>query len=362
MKRILAIDGGGIRGVFALQILLRMERMLQEEYGRKDLVLADHFDFFAGASTGAIIAACLCWGRGVQEILRMYVKHGKKMFEPVPWYRPLKRYGVSKYNAKPLSEMLKRLFSEDGEGQVPALLGTERLRKLLMVVVRNHSTGSPWPLTNNPKAKFADRSHPQCNLNIPLYQLVRASTAAPVYFDPEPIRMGDQEYIFVDGSITPYNNPALIAALTVILPCYNLNWETGPDKIRLISIGTMRFPSGLPERARSLWVGYNASHIPAALIQAAATEQDYLCRCLGECVFGEALDREIGAMIDMPMPGQKLFSYVRYNQSYSRDERDQLLARYPGLARLDAIHTIPVLRRMGRAYAEANVRRSHLLD
>ena len=51
-----------------------------------------------------------------------------------------------------------------------------------MVVVRNHSTGSAWPLTNNPDANFNDPSRPDCNLNIPLWELVRASTAAPVYF------------------------------------------------------------------------------------------------------------------------------------------------------------------------------------
>ncbi|MGA7884442.1 MAG: patatin-like phospholipase family protein [Acidobacteriaceae bacterium] len=371
MKRILALDGGGIRGVFSLELLLHMQKMLRRHYGREDFLLRDHFDFFAGASTGAIIAACLAWGYTVEQILELYARYGGKMFQPIPWYLPWKRYGVSRYNALPLSDMLQRIFSEDGQGKVPALLGTEKLRmpdgtlKLLLVVVRNHTTGSAWPVTNNPFAEFNDRALDDCNLDIPLYQLIRASTAAPVYFDPEVIYLGKKKptrHVFVDGSITPYNNPAVIAALTAILPCYHLEWETGPDKIRLISLGTLRFPSGLPPEARHLWVGYNASHIPAALIQGAASEQDYLCRCLGECQYGEPVDSEVKTLVGVPLPGQRWFSYVRYNRSFRAAEVTELLREHPSLARLDAIHAIPVLRRLGERYAAEHVKLEHLLS
>jgi hypothetical protein len=341
-----------------------METMLRRRYQRPNMVLGDHFDFFAGTSTGAIIAACLCWGRSVQEILDMYVDYGQKMFQPVPWYKPYRKFLISKFETGPLSDILKRLFSEDGNGKEPSTLGTDRLKKLLMVVVRNHSTGSAWPLTNNPNAKYADRSHPQCNLNIPLYKLVRASTAAPGYFDPEVIYLGEKKYVFVDGSITPYNNPALIAALTAILPCYKLNWETGPDKIRMVSLGTLRFPSGLPKGAVNLWVGYNAAHIPAALIQGAANEQDYLCRCLGQCLYAESIDREIGDLVTDAIPREPWFSYVRYNRSYEALEVETMLKENPSLARLDAVHAIPILRRIGKAYAEEVLEKhpEHFMD
>jgi uncharacterized protein len=365
MKNILALDGGGIRGVFTLEILSRMEKLLRDHHGNQELVLRDHFDFFAGTSTGAIIAASLCWGMPVEQILDFYVRYGKKMFQPVPWYNP-KKFLISRFDAKPLSEMLQRIFSEDGEGKEPAMLGSDKLRtkdgqlRLLMVVVRNHSTGSAWPLTNNPLAKYNSRDHAECNLNIPLYKLVRASTAAPVYFDPETIQLGKTTSVFVDGSITPYNNPALIAALTAVLPCYNLNWETGPEKIRVVSVGTIRFPSGLPKKARTLWVGYNAARIPSALIQGAATEQDYLCRCLGECVYGEPIDSEIKDLTGVPLPGQRWFSYVRYNRSFGAVEVEDLLRKFPSLAGLDAVQAIPILRDLGRHYAD-NVKMHHLI-
>jgi len=70
MKRILTFDGGGIRGVFSLEILLRIETLLREHFKAPNLILADHFDFFAGTSTGAIIAAGLSWGMPVEEFSR----------------------------------------------------------------------------------------------------------------------------------------------------------------------------------------------------------------------------------------------------------------------------------------------------
>jgi hypothetical protein len=210
-------------------------------------------------------------------------------------------------------------------------------------------------------AKYNDAGLADCNMKIPLWKVLRASTAAPVYFDPEKITLGGRTQIFVDGSITPYNNPALIAALTAVLPCYRLNWPAGPEKIRIVSMGTLRFSSGLPEKVRKLWVGYNAAKIPPALIQGIAWEQDYLCRCLGECLYGEPLDGEIGDMMGVPLPGERWFSYVRYNRSYDAAKAEALLRDYPTLSQLDAIAAIPQLREMGRAYAEEHVRLEHLI-
>ncbi|HEX4998950.1 MAG TPA: patatin-like phospholipase family protein [Terriglobia bacterium] len=362
MKRILSLDGGGIRGVFTLEILLRMQQLLRAHTGSPRGVLADHFDLFAGTSTGAIIATCLSWGMDVEDILALYVEHGRTMFQHVPWYRPVKRMFVSRYEARPLSALLQRIFSEDGDGAEPALLSTGRLKTLLLVVVRNHTTGSAWPITNNPRAKYNDPALPDCNLNVPLWKIVRASAAAPVFFDPEEIVLGGQKFVFVDGGITPYNNPALIAALTAILPAYNIGWEPGPEKIRLVSVGTIRVTSAdLQRTARQMWLGYHLPRIPAALMQGVSQEQDYLCRCLGACLHGEELDSEIGNLIPLAVPGPRWFSYVRYNQSFLGDDAQKLLARSPGISKLDAVDAIPLLRETGRMYAERNVALEHLL-
>ena len=59
-KKILSLDGGGIRGIMTVEILAGIEETLRQRLNRgSDFVLAQYFDFFAGTSTGAIIAACL---------------------------------------------------------------------------------------------------------------------------------------------------------------------------------------------------------------------------------------------------------------------------------------------------------------
>lgn len=342
-----------------MEVLLQMQTLLRKHYQAPEMMLSDHFDFFAGTSTGAIIATCLCWGMDVQMILDMYELYGKTMFTPVR--NPFRKLLVSKFEAKPLSDMLKLTFSEDGRGKKPALLGTDLLKKLLLVVVRNHSTGSAWPLTNNPLAMYNDRKRTDCNLDIPLWRVLRASTAAPVYYDPERIMLGKREEIFVDGGITPYNNPALIAAFTATLPCYRINWPSGPENIRIVSMGSMRFSSALPKNVGKLWVLYNAKKIPPALIQGIAWEQDYICRCLGKCLYGEPLDREIGNLMEDSLPGQRWFSYVRYNESYNADAAEKLLKSHPNLAELDAVTAIPILRKLGEAYAANHVQLQHLI-
>ena len=70
-KRLLAIDGGGIRGVLALEILQKIEDVLRQRSGRADFRLSDYFDFIAGTSTGGIIAACLSTGMSVADILTL---------------------------------------------------------------------------------------------------------------------------------------------------------------------------------------------------------------------------------------------------------------------------------------------------
>jgi uncharacterized protein len=78
----------------------------------------------------------------------------------------------------------------------------------LLVVLRNATTDSPWPISNNPFAKYNDPANLANNLKFPLWQLVRASTAAPTFFPPEVITIEGQAFVFVDGGVTMYNNPA----------------------------------------------------------------------------------------------------------------------------------------------------------
>src|ERR1700738_2785147 len=80
-KKLLALDGGGIRALLSSQILAKIEKLLIAKSGRADYRLADYFDYVAGTSTGGIIAAGIAVGMRVQEILDFYLKNGAAMFD-----------------------------------------------------------------------------------------------------------------------------------------------------------------------------------------------------------------------------------------------------------------------------------------
>lgn len=359
-KRILCIDGGGVRGLFSLEILDRIESLLRQHCGKADLVLADHFDLIAGTSVGGILGAFLSWGSSVAEIRTLFTKELANMFTPTRWWKML----TSSYRREPLSDFLVDFFSED-DGS-PALLGTARLRTHLLIVVRNLTTGGAWPLTNHPEAAFNrdvlpdGTPNPRPNLNIPLWQLIRGSTAAPWYFPSERVEMSNGNAMeFVDGGTTAYNNPAFIAYGMATLPGYPFHWPVGVDRLRVVSVGSGRIrPAAvqdrLPGRLEAL------RFLPNALIDAATHEQDFVMRCLGECVHGEPLDGEVGAMLHVTQENAN-FRYARYNRTFSAVEIAAAEEECGTRFTLSAVALAPWLVRTGREYAENSVRLEHLM-
>ena len=347
--KLLALDGGGIRGLITLEVLAKIEATLREALGRdKSFVLANYFDYIAGTSTGAIIATALSLGMSVADIQKFYRETGEKMFAKAFILRRL-RY---RYEDEKLSDELKKVFGED------TTFGSECLNTLLMLVMRNATTDSPWPLSNNPHAKYNDPKRPSSNLNLPLWQLVRASTAAPVFFPPEVIQLGGKEFIFVDGGVTPYNNPAFQLFLMATLEPYKLMWPSGEDKMLLVSVGTGITPNINPElKASSMHLVYNAEAIPMALMLATQYEQDFLCRIFGKCLLGDVLDREVGDMLETKGPMEsKLFTYVRYNVELTREGLDKLGGlddiRPEHVQSMDSVEHMTELERIGQAIAK----------
>jgi uncharacterized protein len=226
--RILALDGGGVRGVLSVEVLRRIEALLRERTGQPELRLCDWFDLIAGTSAGAITAALLATGHTVEEIGRFYEEEVTALFQPAGLRERLRYW----YDAEHLAERLREVLGAE------TTLGSERLRTLLLLVMRNASTDSPWFLTNNPKARFNDRRFPGCNLDLPLWQLVRASSAAPIYFQPEVIDVGPERFVFADGALTGYDNPAFKAFLVATVEPYGLSWSAGAERLLVVSIGT----------------------------------------------------------------------------------------------------------------------------
>jgi hypothetical protein len=339
-----------------LQVLARIEEFFRRERNQPKLVLGDVFDLIAGTSTGAIIAAFLKWGLSVKEIEDRYVQRGAEMFARERWYRRFK----AKYRADAIASYFRKEFA-DSSG-APALLGSDLLGKFLLVIMRNASTGSPWPLCNNPKALFCDPLLPDCNLNVPLWKLLRASTAAPDYFPPEEIKLGNQSFLFVDGGLTPFNNPALIAVLTATLPQYRIGWTATRNELHVISIGTGAVRARLPQKiAARINLLDQIRYLAPALLGSVAVEQDMLCRLLGDCIHGAEIDLEMGSL-NVPAlldSNEQKFTYVRYDHPFEvTDAEARRLLK--GETELDNLELIPFLQKSGEEYASRNVRLEHL--
>ena len=353
-KKLLALDGGGIRGVITLEVLKRLEQILRERSGKPDLVLSDYFDYVAGTSTGAIIATCISIGMTVDAIAKFYHESGPAMFSRAGL---LKRFWY-KFSDESLAEKLQTILGKD------TTLDDPKIRTLLMLVLRNATTDSPWPVSNNPHAKYNQRDRDDCNLGLPLWQLVRASTAAPTYFPPELVTVGKQDFLFVDGGVTMYNNPAFQMFLMATLEPYKLQWQTGVEKMLIISVGTGTSPS--PDanlQAGEMNLAYQASSIPSALMYAAQTEQDLLCRVFGKTLAGCEIDREIGDLKDTSGPiKEKLFTYARYNAELGDKGLSQLglsQVRPEHVRQMDSIEFIPEMQKVGRRIAEVEVSPEH---
>jgi hypothetical protein len=362
-KKILALDGGGILGLISIEILARIEALLRERQGKPDMVLADYFDFVAGTSTGAVISSLVSIGMSIDQIRQFYIECGPQMFDRACLLERLNY----EYSSEPLANKLQSTLGYDREGDAAsglATLGSERLRTLLMVVARNVTTDSPWPITNNPDAKYNDRARDDCNLGLPLWQVVRSSSAAPSYFPPEVVDVGQRRFVFVDGGVTTYNNPAFLAFVTATAGPYNINWKTGERDMLLVSIGTGDYAREQPDiTPAKMNLLYTAKNTPGALMNAASAGQDLLCRTFGKCLSGDAIDREVGDLIGAAGPvSPRLFTYMRYNPDVSRKGLDALGLPnvQPGHVQLlDSIKYIDEIRQVGQAVASLKVKPEH---
>ena len=321
-KRILTLDGGGLRGIVTLGYLKRVEEILRARVGSNDQFrLAHYFDLIAGTSTGAIIAAGLARGMTVSEITDIYMKLGREVF-----YKSMWRYGIlrARYSHKKLTSHLKSVLGEE------TTLGSEELQTGLLVVTKRMDTGSPWALGNNPKGIYFEARPGDkwaSNRNYPLWRVVRASTAAPSFFKPEQIRIseaiGPEQVIgeFVDGGVSPFNNPTLQAFMYATLNGYQVNWRAGADRMLVVSIGTGR---GDPSKEPTWITAKGAVQSLLSLMDDAGALVETLAQWLSTGETHRRIDRELGDLASDNIGGAPQFTYARFDLHLLRAQVDKL--------------------------------------
>lgn len=248
VKRILSIDGGGIRGVIPARILAELERRLAKKGNREPLY--KHFDLIAGTSTGGIIALGLTIPNKAgsapvataADLEKLYVEKGLDIFPRGIWQSL--RDQASKviwptYSPKPLERILA------------GLLGERRLSQSLGRVMV-----TAYDLSNR-RAVFlngAKGQMPADEMDYLAREAARATSAAPTYLPPAEIHpipasgsnaKDNKSQAMIDGGVFA-NDPALAAYTEAIkLQCKGI-WADQED-IEIISIGT-----GLSTRSYSL--------------------------------------------------------------------------------------------------------------
>ena len=308
-KRILALDGGGVRGAITVAFLEQIETVLSQRLGGP-IHLANWFDLIGGTSTGAVIAGALALGYTTQDIRNFYLELAPKVFRRSLW-RLLRL--KSKFDAAALRKEIEQIVGD-------RRLDTDDLYTGFCLISKRLDTGSPWIIANNPRAaywetKAGDDGHIG-NRHYPLANLVRASTAAPFYFEPEWLEIVDGEApgLFVDGGVTPHNNPSVMLFLMTMLNAYQLRWKATPNDLTIASVGTGSHRDRVvPEE---LGLGWTAKITYRALMSLmndiqtfAITQMQYL----GECLTPWWINSELNALEKEAPASGKMFRFLRYD-------------------------------------------------
>jgi len=355
-KRILSLDGGGVRGMLSLEYLKRIEDLLRARFGHDpDFRLCDFFDLIAGTSTGAVIAAALVLGFRAEQIQKLY----QTLLGRILRARPL-RLGLLKAKFE-REAVLQALADQCGD----ITLGDASLRTGIMLALKRVDTGSPWLLHNNPRGKF-NRGVGFSNQDFLLRNVVYASAAAPHYFPPEHFQMAPGiEGVFIDGAVAAANNPALHALMLACLSGYGLNWPMGKERILLVSVGTgvaVTQPSAGAVARPALLSAISA-------LSAAITDTSWLVQTLlqwmSDCPTRWKIDSEVGDLREDSLVGQPCLTYLRYNtvldstwlQTHLGMQMNEVAIK--ALESIDRVDSMEPLVHIGNLAAQRQVREEH---
>ena len=255
--KILAIDGGGIRGLIPALVLAAIE-------DRTKRPICELFDLVAGTSTGGIIALGLAKpgpdGKvqyGAHDLVRLYEEEGHTIFPPPSFWRKEEEliHGV-KYASDGIDQILAKYFGDARlkEALRPVLVPSYDIEKQVAIFFKSE------------KAKA------NADFDFPMQKVARATSAAPTYFEPARIETDEPlaYYALVDGGVVA-GNPAMCAYAEAMAM-----GKVDADGAVLVSLGTgeLRHPL-LYAKARAWGKLYWAQPIIDIVLQASNATVDY---------------------------------------------------------------------------------------
>ncbi|WP_122769930.1 CBASS cGAMP-activated phospholipase [Pseudomonas viridiflava] len=220
--RILALDGGGLRGTFTAAVLAKWDDMLKAGGGNG---IISHFDLVAGTSTGAILAIGLALGLNPSEILAFYEEKGPNIF---PKDRKLRHWLKSKHESATLRQLLTEVYGEK-------TLAADSRCRLVIPTVRAKQGQAEAIVTPHSPDRTAYR-------DISAVDAALASSAAPTFFDESTWEGPIALETFLDGGVWA-NNPILPALAEAVRYL-----KIPLDRIDVLSIGTLSSESDFTDQ------------------------------------------------------------------------------------------------------------------
>lgn len=260
IRRIVSLDGGGIRGLVTCRWLAGVDAALAAA-GKGDI--PTRFDLLAGTSTGGLIACGLALGRSPAELAQLYRVRRHEIFPGMGrrlWSRTarLLTQGPSapRYDGRGLEAVLADTFGD-------ARLGDLRLPTL----VTAYDTISRKPVV----FKSFKPEHAALRVR----DVCRATAAAPTYFPAHPLRVEGVERALVDGGIVA-NNPTACAIAEALRKDDRVHC---PHDLLVLSVGSGERTRPIDLRSAREWGALEwAVPIIDVLFDGNAEAVDYVAR------------------------------------------------------------------------------------
>lgn len=226
-KRILSIDGGGIKGALPIGFLARVEEVTRER-------IVDHFDLIAGTSTGGIIAIGLGLGIPAAEILGFYRDKGPTIFgaakagEPTGWSermimrclgplgrraREARQMFAPKHRPWALRQALEQVLGE-------RLLGESLTRLVIPAYHGDRQTVYVFKTAHHQRFEVDHKAR--------AVDVALATAAAPTYLPAHELPSGAR---LLDGGVWA-NNPVGMAVVEAVGV---LGWDR--SQVKVLSLG-----------------------------------------------------------------------------------------------------------------------------